>query len=79
MVHNLGGKVARVRRGADPDWYGQAQLFNNPALRSIDVIPAPLRAIHESEWAWIGYPMDQTIENDALLDTLFAQADNLAL
>ncbi|RYF04388.1 MAG: hypothetical protein EOO77_29745, partial [Oxalobacteraceae bacterium] len=35
MVHNLGGKVARVRRGPDPDWYAQAQLYNHASLHSL--------------------------------------------
>lgn len=77
MVHNLGGKVARVRRGPDPDWYTQAQLYNHASLHSLPTFPYPLKAIHQSEWAWIGYPMDATIANDALLETLFSQADML--
>lgn len=107
MVRNLGGTIARVRRGAEPDWYATALRANVPVdlrhgatyeqrQRAIEAaglkgveewtvrdrlyaarMEMEDRAIHVSEWAWIGYDMDVVIENDTTLDALFARANAL--
>jgi hypothetical protein len=66
LARRYGSKIVRVRRGPDPDWY-------ETAIRANETHDADLRAFllaraHESEWAWIGYPINHLIENDAALD-----------
>lgn len=76
MVRRLGGRVARVRRGPEPDFFHlalQANLAGNQHARETMLA----RSIHISEWAWIGYPVDHHIENDSTLDALFARASEL--
>jgi len=34
--------------------------------------------VHESEWAWIGQPIDVTIENDATIEDLHNYVTALA-
>jgi hypothetical protein len=70
LARKFGGKVIRVKRGTEPEWFEIARQANVGGV-------GPLRyktearemmqnhfKIHESEWAWIGQPLDATIEND---------------
>lgn len=74
IIHELNGKIIRIKRGPDPDWY-QTILFANKGfadedemkqieqLRGLESIP------HESETAWIGCQVDEIFHNDkAIVD-----------
>lgn len=69
-IKNAGGKVIRVVRGADPEWYDVAVetntgKFNHMATAYPDV--------HASEWAWVGTPFDAVIDNNSTVDDLYKQ------
>jgi hypothetical protein len=72
-IAESGGRIIRVKRGEDPNWYDIAERVN---LVQIDYnneaksIPA-----HYSEWAWIGSPIDYTISNDGTFDELIKKVD----
>lgn len=71
MIHDNGGKIVRVRRGPDPEWYEIAEAYNvmtnwNGSMQQMKNYPD----IHYSEWAWIGKKMDEDIDNSATLDSL---------
>jgi len=69
LLKRLGGIVVRIKRGTEPEWFDLAKEDNefitsnlseyNTVLNMTQLYPT----IHQSEWAWIGYPMDMTIEN----------------
>jgi hypothetical protein len=72
MIHEMGGKVAWVKRGESglelPPWYDDALRHNMSESTSLMQNKWP--KVHESEWAWIGCPYDQTIFNASGIDEL---------
>jgi len=67
-VQKEGGIVVRVRRGAEPYWILTAEQANAGVQNSINVMKG--LGIHQSEWDWIGCPMNHTIYNDGTLADL---------
>ena len=65
LVRRRRGRVARIQRGADPDW-----------MTTTDAATARHRArgagVHESEYAWIGSTVDATLINDGSIAALQA-------
>ena len=59
MIQSIGGKIWRVKRGQDPDWFDP--------LRENNVIPTN---IHPSEYEWVRSEFDHVIENKGTLDDL---------
>ena len=76
LARKFGGKVIRVKRGVEPEWFATAKLANGFDADAFPNMPADHVAsvarermenqfkVHESEWAWIGQPLDATISND---------------
>jgi hypothetical protein len=71
LLRRLGGKIVRVKRGPEPEWWDEAVAFNHH--NSLHIFDDPKMdknqffgakyGIHESEYAWIGQPFELTIEN----------------
>ena len=79
-IHNAGGKVIRVKRGPEPEWYNAAVSANrgpeaNPTW-SLSRVHLSSLNIHASETAWVGGNIDVTISNDGTIDELFAAIKN---
>lgn len=81
-IKKVGGKVIRIMRNTDPEWYEDAKLANS----GDHVIGSGLarmrmreRGIHSSEWAWIGYQPDLELNNNTSVDELFTQIDQQLL
>jgi len=78
-IHSAGGKVIRVTRGADPEWYqdainanlGQKAIGWSIGRRRLEQL-----GIHASETAWVGGDIDVTVSNDGTIDELFAAIKN---
>lgn len=66
LIISRGGKVIRVRKGPEPEWYDFA-LENND--RNPGLMERMFPDVHETEYAWIGSPME-TIENDSTIEVL---------
>ena len=75
-IKDSGGKVVRVRRGDDPEWYLLAKECNL-GYHSLDVMRNAYPEVHYSEWAWIGSDYDITMDNNCDLITLEKRVDNL--
>lgn len=73
FIRLMGGKVIRVKRGPEPEWYGAA-LDANLECNTDLMANYP---IHYSEWAWIGQTFDHVIENDGTLDDLRIKLNNI--
>lgn len=71
-VHNIGGTVIRVRRGAEPHWWhlGESANLANAVIRKNAVKELEKLKIHASEYSWIGADFDVIIENDGTLHDL---------
>jgi len=79
-IHNAGGKVIRVKRGPEPEWYDAAISANSGpngnASWSLSKAKLAQLKIHASETAWVGGNIDITISNDGTIDELFAAIKN---
>lgn len=75
-IRDSGGKVIRVRRGDDPEWYNLARECNL-GHHSLDVMRNAYPEVHYSEWAWIGSDYDIVIDNNCSLEELHVRVDKL--
>jgi hypothetical protein len=79
-IKSAGGRVIRVVRGPDPDWYPFA-LAVNQGQKNITWSRAKMQLeklnIHASETAWIGTEFDAVVENNSSLDDLYQQINGL--
>jgi len=71
MIRSHGGKVIRVKRGVEPEWYSTAEAYNvttnwDGSMQRMKLYPD----IHYSEWAWIGKSFDEEINNSTTLESL---------
>lgn len=71
LAHRHGGKVYRIQRGDDPWWTFAAESLSKGQREYRWILNAA--AVHESEYAWVGHPIDGTISNDGGVDDLHAQ------
>lgn len=81
-IKRAGGKVVRIVRGTDPEWYSDAALANaGEQVVGSAIARARMRArqIHASEWAWIENGIDFSIDNNGTIDSLFEQIKNRVL
>lgn len=73
LARRYGGKVIRVRRGLEPEWYDTARKANFGDPGALDEMVKS--GIHVSEWAWIGHPVDVIIKNDGDLHELYKDVE----
>jgi hypothetical protein len=81
LGRKYGGKIVRVKRGPEPEWIETARLANrrpNIHYGAVARMENEFR-VHESEWAWIGSPIDETIENDSSIDRLHSEMIRVCL
>tara|TARA_B100000900_G_scaffold399972_1_gene403114 strand:+ start:66 stop:716 length:651 start_codon:yes stop_codon:yes gene_type:complete len=65
-IREHGGKIIRVKRGQDPDWFTSYVEGN--------IMPT---GVHSSEYAWAKCEVDHVIKNDSNLEDLYKQVDHL--
>jgi len=83
-IKRAGGKVIRVVRGPEPEWYQYAEKVNKGPKKNIEwrLSKNELEKfkVHASETAWIGTDFDAIIDNNAEgMDPLYAQVKDLVL
>jgi len=80
-IHNAGGKVIRVKRGEDPEWYEAAISANKGpdanSTWSLSKAKLAQLKIHASETAWVGGNINHIVYNNSTIDDLFRQIRNL--
>ena len=80
-IKAAGGRVIRVVRGPEPEWYEFARMVNQGPDHNLQWSWAKTQlekfTIHASETAWIGTEFDAVIENNASLDDLYRQITGL--
>lgn len=81
-IRAAGGKVIRVVRGPEPDWYDAAISVNRGpngnATWSLSKKKLEKLSIHASETSWVGTDFDIVIANNGSLDELYQQVKHLA-
>jgi len=78
-IHSSGGKVIRIRRGPEPDWYQYALAFNEGPKNmqwALSKMKLDHLKIHASETSWVGREIDVTIDNDGTIDELYQAIKN---
>ena len=73
-IRNQGGIVLRVVRGPEPEWYDLAVESN---VGSFDHMKTAYPDVHASETAWVGTKFDAVLDNNATLDQLYKQVNDL--
>lgn len=69
-IRNAGGRVIRIARGADPEWFSLARIHPS---KMTEVYPK----IHASEYSWASTNFDVVIDNNGSVEDLYAQLKNL--
>jgi hypothetical protein len=80
-IKNSGGKVIRVRRGDDPEWYSTAYEVNRKVnlngMADASIMTEKYPQVHYSEWAWIGCHYDVILDNNCTIEQLSSRVDYL--
>lgn len=74
-IKSAGGKVIRIVRGPEPDWYEVAKYANSGLVSFQEKLKK--YNIHASETAWAGTEFDVVIDNNGTIDSLYSQIKNL--
>ena len=69
LVKSMNGFVIWVQRGELPEWYDIAKTSQTNAVNR-KIMQTRFRDVHESEWNWVGHPVDYIIKNDGSLEDL---------
>jgi hypothetical protein len=75
-IHNAGGKVFRIKRGPEPDWFDDAANYNQGPTNmswALSKMRLDNLKVHASESSWIGLNLDAEIDNNKSIDDLFEQ------
>ena len=72
-IRELGGEIWQVKRGADPEWFGQAILDNHNDTNLMSAYD-----IHASEYKWIDTndKFDSILYNDGTIEDLKSQVED---
>jgi hypothetical protein len=66
-IQNSGGIVIEIQRGENPTWYDSIYHEDDNEYRR-DYMKK--HNVHESEWAWVGHFMNDTIQNNGTKNDL---------
>lgn len=75
IVKKYGGKNIRIKKGSEPEWFDIA-MRANIGDKNAEILMNNYQ-IHSSERAWIGYPVDHTIENNGSIIDLINKVNEL--
>lgn len=79
-IQLIGGKVVRVVRGPEPEWFEVAHRTNFPLCDSeVHMMDVKFPNVHVSEWAWIGQKFDYVVDNNSNLDDLNKEVTKMLL
>jgi hypothetical protein len=78
-IRNAGGRVIRIKRGPEPEWYDAAKSVNRGPSRNMSWALSKQKmeklGVHASETAWVGSKFDAVLNNDGTLDELYSQVE----
>lgn len=69
-IRRAGGRVIRIQRGQDPEWFEFAKHFNNKMATEYP-------NVHPSEYSWAATEFDFVIENNSSIENLYNDLKNL--
>jgi hypothetical protein len=78
-IRAAGGKVVRIRRGAEPKWFDEAVSMNKGPTRNMNWALSKQKIeklkVHASETAWVGQKFDVVLNNDGTIEELYHQIE----
>ena len=78
-IRAAGGKVVRIKRGPEPEWYDAAKSMNKGPTRNMSWALSKHRiedlGIHASETAWVGQKFDAVLDNSGTINDLYQQIE----
>lgn len=74
-IRKKNGKIIRIKKGEEPDWYETALLANTGDYNANKIMLST--GVHPSEWSWIGYDFDAVLTNDDTIDSLYSKLELL--
>ena len=81
-IKKAGGRVVRVVRGVEPEWYQLAVSRNRGPNGNSSWALSGRRleqlGVHASETAWVGTKFDAVLDNNGTLEDLYQQVKKLA-
>lgn len=79
LIRKNEGIILFVDNGDRPVWYDTAKKAYKGDLSALNTMKTTYNHIHESEWAWIGSPIDDVILNTGTLLDLKHNIDEMML
>jgi len=81
LIKRLDGKIIRVKRGTEPEWWSTAVADNAERDEPMHELMMPLvyPKVHASEYSWVGCDLDYTIKNNSTLQSLEESVKALCL
>jgi len=80
-IRAAGGKVIRIVRGPEPEWFQSAVSMNKGPSRNMNWALSKQKMeslkIHASETAWVGQKFDVVLDNNGTLDDLYNQIETM--
>lgn len=73
-IKNQGGKVFRIKRGPDPEWFSDAK---NSYPNAAPTMKSKWPSVHASEFSWAGAEFDGEISNDGSIQELYDSLERL--
>lgn len=79
VITKLKGKIIRVRRNSDPEWFSEIEQINKQQWKDNIYNTDHLSKynIHESEVGWVGADFSHIIENDKDIESLRISLSNI--
>jgi hypothetical protein len=78
-IRAAGGKLVRIRRGAEPKWFNEAVSMNKGPNRNMSWALSKQKIeklkVHASETAWVGQKFDVVLNNDGTIEELYHQIE----
>lgn len=69
-IRRAGGRVIRIARGPDPDWFSLAKV-------NIEEMKKLYPKVHASEYSWANTEFDMVIDNNSSIEDLYKELKNL--
>lgn len=80
ILKQLNGKVCRIQRGPDPEWFPFARSYMigpTDAAYYTSKQVLEYKKIHASEYSWANTDFDKIIDNNSTIDNLHSQLQQL--
>ena len=78
-IRGAGGRVVRIKRGPEPEWFDAAKSMNKGPARNMNWALSKDKikrlGVHASETAWVGQKFDVVLNNDGTIEELYQQIE----